>query len=391
MFRTPVPALALSAVLLATGFALPTSASLDLDPSAAFPTPFTKVPAPEAGTRGHHLTAFIKVDPRQETPLFVVIHPDTGEPVMWARGFLSSVVISDGRTSAGNVRNVTLPWSLTTAPQRFDVTLEGDTYVFAISQFARHEARTFVTAYEGRSGDPASVPLRLEHRRGTPIVDESRWSSSPLARSHTFTSPPASNGWSVYDPEGEHIRPRPLGYADRSNGAVEVIWSLGASIGYLHTSLAGMEGRYVAEGSGAKDTELPPGDEALVAGISGPANAPIINWAVVMGKVLPVVGNTTFVDEWSLFFVGPDGARTQVGDKWFTYEFHRVRVIVDEPAGRIDVVVDGAAEAFRFEGLALAPSTEMATGILKMVADRVAPTVFDARFDNLALYPIGDG
>ncbi len=369
-------------------------------PLATVATSFTSVPAPTVPDQGSHLILHGR-SPDSTSTRSTILSVDTpdGELVMAAEIAYGSLWISDGRDGDGSLRFFKAP--ATSIPhgriqqheQLFEVTLDGDHYTISVDQFPPVTARTVLTATTGQLSADLQAYLSSQERQGvrSPAISSVRWTSAPHATLHTFTSGPDANGWTTVDPSGEAIILHDDRFGDRSRGHLEIESTHLPTVRYIQTPVTGFDGRYVAEAAAFPDTALFPHPQALVAGISGPeVDDPSVHWAVVLDRAPASTDDlNTLIDDWTLYFVGPNGERTQIGDNWFDFAYHRVRLHVDEPADRIDVVVDDATQAFRFQGLGIGTSESIATG--DVVADPVLPLrpldVGSVIYDNVAVYP----
>ncbi len=376
MNRTPI---LLTALLLTT---VPFVQATDLPNLGDAPASYSLEDPTPPEDSGSHLTVFFQLaDPQVLQPL-VTVDTMEGDRVLVVFGTGIDVFATDGARSDGTIRTEAVARNhLEFRWHRIDLTLEGASYTVSLDGGAPVQLRTFSQAHEGRLG--AAPDDFIAPGYPAPERYEARWDSTDGSQELTFRDGPSDHGWSTVDTEGDRI----LLWPDRrgqfsQSGTLEIESEVLPGVAYIARDVPAIDGRYVAEASGqVENTIRPPIGQAVLAGISGPGSSPTVHWAILFDAV----GPEPYTFGYAL--LGPDGSKTPVGGPWNTATPHHVRLVVDEPADRLEVSVDFAAEAFVFQGLGLDTSTKVAVGDLAPGLALAGLGGADASYDEVSVYP----
>lgn len=336
-------------------------------------------PVPEPEPIGNHLLTHVRAEAWFPNPTGVMaVETPAGEVAMYVVAYEDAFYVTDGAED-GEPRPLVILGDLgTTSWTRLDVVLHGDTYTVYGDQAVEVTARTFVHATGGRlAADPGPLggPYHGDFERARERVD-----LSGMAFEDTFQA--SNRKWeAVGNPDSFEFG----GGGHLSRGSATIYNTRNPGVAYVRAPTADFDGAYNAEASVTVGNNLnvPIGHVAL-AGISGPAEAPRVQWAVMIDRPLPLLedGNMLTVNRWALHFVDADGTRTQVSPSWVTTLWHTVDVRVDESNDFIAVSVD-EAEPYTFT-TELGTSTYVAAGDVGTVLGRAA--LHAARYDELAIY-----
>ncbi len=326
------------------------------------------------GVHGNHIKLNFRLDGAGMVPTAVVALQDAaGDLVLYAYTDNDRLYLSDGASGGvdrpaiqlGNV-SVSNHW------HRLDVVLHGSTYTLHLDQKHSATARTFTPATAG-TWVPDPRPLL-----GAPYEDVTwtrhRVDDSGMAYDETFSD--ATTSWDAVV-DGGAVRVVTSLNGHQSPGRAEVVGPYGLGTAYLRAPTTGLDGSYTMQASIASFTPLDtPVGLAVLAGLSGTATSPDVQWSLVMDRVPPSPY------DWAVFLVDGDGHRTQVSPTWSDLVWHTVEARVDEAADCITVITDGGPPV-TVSG-ELGASTHIGAGD---VFGGLLPTVGNrALFDDLALY-----
>lgn len=400
---TAPAAVALTAVLILAGLSIslpaPTAdaAGLNLVPDLVTPErSFETVTWEHTLDEGGHLLFHYRSD--TGTQGIVKIVDDEGHEILHAYSTSQEHFISDGRDSSGTVQYKAIggdPWFRWL---RGDIVLDGDTYTYHVDKREPVQARTFTHATQGQFGDPSTIPSVA----GVAEIAQQRILGSHARVYGASTSLAEDPHWQAHGPTDEvRAQTGNPGYLSLGQLHIDAPETL-SNVSYVHTDQP--DRSFIAEASFRPLDPSPallggvPDHQAILAGISGPDDAPTVHWALVMAPYAPAEEGSRLAHqaptywEWSIYLIDGQDTRTQVAPTWNPFEarWHHVQVHVDPGTKALEVRVDLEGPALRFEDAFEAPGELIATG--DTWQDRLFWTGgSEGYYDNLVVDPVGVG
>ncbi len=301
----------------------------------------------------------------------------TGHEVLHSYSTSLQHYISDGRDGSGDVRYKAIGADPLSVWLRGDIALNGSTYTYHVEDRAPVQAQTFTNATTGSFGDASQV---LATGKTVETARERHMSAG--ADTHAFRTAPAQTPWTRYQTGGSMEVEQVSGHLSRTRLVLE---APGTVTDVTSIAAPAPSGSFIAEASfqaasqNAGRVTQSVDHQAVLSGINGSD----VQWALVMASI------DLDPSAWSLFFIDEAGTRTQVAPTWTQVDpyWHTVQAYVDPQSGTVEVQVDDASQAKRFEGAFDGGVDSVATG--DIWDDRILWTGGGMAFyDNLAIYPV---
>ena len=293
-------------------------------------------------TFGSHAVLHFKVE---SAPTVVMALKDpSGTLLMYAYGDGNTLYATDGKS--GTAVEVEPVGPISRSWHRLDVFLFGTEYLIVLDQ--THALRADLFAMAG------SARLELHNDGILPVegselsVDRIRFDIGDGSKDVGFTRPLSASDWNVRAPDGGlTVETTQDGHLGKGRLAVA-----SDGVAYIDTALDGLDGAIGAEASFrpltvSTVTDGIPDRQAALAGVSGPASSPTLDWGLVLGKI--------GLDhrQWALFYVDSTGREQQVTTAWTALDplWHMVRIRYDPAAATLDIEVDDGAHTALVTGV----------------------------------------